>query len=38
MKAVVYPYDFESASLLKHREEMKNLEIVSLAAPKGFGI
>lgn len=37
MKAVVYPYDFEFASVLKHREMLKNLEIVFLTAPKGFG-
>lgn len=38
MKTAVYPYDFEFASVLKHREMLKKLEIVSLIAPKGFGI
>ena len=38
MKAVVYPYDFEFMSTLKYRSMLKDIEIVYLLSPMGFGI
>ncbi|MBD5543058.1 MAG: TIGR04066 family peptide maturation system protein [Lachnospiraceae bacterium] len=38
MKAVVYPYDFEFISTLKCRSILKDIEIVYLLSPMGFGI
>ncbi len=38
MKAVIYPYDFESVSTLKYRSMLKDIEIVYLLSPMGFGI
>lgn len=38
MKAVIYPYDFEFTSTLKYRDLLKDIEIVYLLSPMGFGI
>lgn len=37
MKAVIYPYDFEVISTLKYRSMLKDIEIVYLLSPMGFG-
>ncbi|MCI9078197.1 MAG: TIGR04066 family peptide maturation system protein [Lachnospiraceae bacterium] len=37
MKAVIYPYDFEFISTLKYRDMLKDIEIVYLLSPMGFG-
>lgn len=38
MKAVIYPYDFEFISTFKYRSMLKDIEIVYLLSPMGFGI
>lgn len=38
LKAVIYPYDFEFISTLKYQSMLKNIEIVYLLSPMGFGI
>ncbi|MBK1810690.1 TIGR04066 family peptide maturation system protein [Clostridium sp. YIM B02505] len=37
-RAIIYPYGREAASLVRHRELLKDYEIVSLVSPKGWGI
>ena len=38
MKSAIYPYDYDFIPCLRHMDLMKNIEIVDLLAPKGFGV